>query len=109
MFRIDTGIFSHRTDHERWARLWAFSRERRPLFIPAGHPNHPGGCRAQGPDLFTNGGAGLGQAVVGALCAGGTAFLSIRFLLKYFETDTLKPFAYYCIGAGAAALLYLAL
>jgi undecaprenyl-diphosphatase len=61
------------------------------------------------PDLFANGGVGLGQAIVGACCAGVTAFLSVHFLLKYFETDTLKPFAFYCIGAGAAALLVLAL
>jgi undecaprenyl-diphosphatase len=61
------------------------------------------------PDLFANGGEGLGQAIVGACCAGLTAYLSIRFLLKYFETDTLRPFAFYCCGAGAAALLYLAL
>lgn len=57
------------------------------------------------PDLFANGGAGLGQAVVGACCAAATAFLSVRFLVKYFETDTLKPFAFYCVGAGAVALL----
>ncbi|MGX5802801.1 undecaprenyl-diphosphate phosphatase [Bradyrhizobium sp. Arg314] len=61
------------------------------------------------PDLFANGGAGLGQAIVGACCAAVTAFLSVRFLLKYFETDTLKPFALYCVGAGLAAFLYLAL
>lgn len=61
------------------------------------------------PDLFANGSAGLGQAIVGACCAAVTAFLSVRFLLKYFETDTLKPFALYCVGAGLAAFLYLAL
>ena len=61
------------------------------------------------PDLFANGGTGVGQAVVGAGCAAATAFLSVRFLLKYFETDTLKPFAFYCFGAGAAALVYLRL
>jgi len=61
------------------------------------------------PDLFANGGVGLGQAIVGASCAAITAFLSVRFLLKYFETDTLKPFASYCFGAGAAALLLLTL
>jgi undecaprenyl-diphosphatase len=61
------------------------------------------------PDLFAAGGAGLGEAVVGAGCAGLTAFLSVRFLLKYFETDTLKPFAVYCFVAGAAALAILVL
>ena len=61
------------------------------------------------PDLFVNGGAGLGAAFAGAGCAGATAFLSVRFLLKYFETDTLKPFAFYCFGAGAAALAALVL
>ena len=61
------------------------------------------------PDLFANGGAGLGQAVVGAGGAGVTAFLSVRFLVKYFETDTLKPFAVYCLGAGFLAFLYLAI
>jgi undecaprenyl-diphosphatase len=59
------------------------------------------------PDLFAHGGVGLGQAVAGACFAGATALLSVRFLLKYFESDTLKPFAFYCIGAGAAALVYL--
>src|SRR5262245_16584457 len=60
------------------------------------------------PDLFANGGAGLAQAIVGALCAGVTAFFSVRFLLKYFETDTLRPFALYCVAVGLAAVLYLA-
>src|SRR5262249_33837883 len=46
------------------------------------------------PDLFVNQASGLPQAIVGALCAAVTAFLSVRFLLKYFETDTLKPFAF---------------
>jgi undecaprenyl-diphosphatase len=61
------------------------------------------------PDLFANQAAGLPQAIVGAVCAGVTAFVSVRFLLKYFETETLKPFAFYCMGAGLGAFLYLAL
>lgn len=56
------------------------------------------------PDLFANGGAGLGQAVAGAVCAAVTAYLSIRFLLKYFQTRTLTPFAIYCVVAGLAVL-----
>ena len=61
------------------------------------------------PDLFANQAAGLPQAIVGAVCAGATAFVSVRFLLKYFETETLKPFAYYCMGAGLGAFVYLVL
>lgn len=59
------------------------------------------------PDLFHGSGAGLGEAMVGALCAGVTAYFSVRFLVKYFETRTLTPFALYCAGAGLAALIYL--
>ena len=61
------------------------------------------------PDLFANQAAGLPEAIVGALCAAVTAFLSVRFLLKYFETDTLKPFAYYCAGVGLIVFIYLSL
>ena len=56
------------------------------------------------PDLFARGGAGLDQALIGAVCAAVTAYLSIRFLLRYFETRTLKPFAIYCAVAGLAVL-----
>lgn len=55
------------------------------------------------PELF--GSPILGQAVLGALCAALAAYLSVRFLTKYFETKTLKPFAMYCIAAGAVALV----
>jgi undecaprenyl-diphosphatase len=61
------------------------------------------------PDLFANQAAGLPQAIVGAVCAGVTAFVSVRFLLRYFETETLTPFAFYCVGAGLAAFAYLVL
>jgi undecaprenyl-diphosphatase len=59
------------------------------------------------PDLFANGAAGLGQAIIGAVCAAVTAYLSIRFLLQYFQTRTLTPFAIYCAVAGLAALAVL--
>ncbi len=57
------------------------------------------------PELFTNSGHSiLGQAFVGALCAAVSAYFSIRFLTKYFETKTLKPFAVYCVVLGAISL-----
>jgi undecaprenyl-diphosphatase len=39
--------------------------------------------------------------IVGAICAGLTAYFSVRFLTKYFQKETLKPFAVYCLVAGA--------
>jgi undecaprenyl-diphosphatase len=50
-------------------------------------------------------GADIGTIVVGALAAAVTAFLSIKFLTKYFETKKLTPFATYCVAAGAVASL----
>jgi undecaprenyl-diphosphatase len=41
-----------------------------------------------------------GQALVGALGAALTAYLSVRFLLRYFETNRLTPFAIYCFVVG---------
>ncbi len=61
------------------------------------------------PDLFGPQGNGVrGPALVAALCAAVTAYLSVRFLMKYFETRTLVPFAVYCLVAGAASAVYLA-
>jgi undecaprenyl-diphosphatase len=43
-----------------------------------------------------------GQALVGALGAALTAYLSVRFLLRFFETNRLTPFAMYCFVVGVA-------
>lgn len=59
------------------------------------------------PELFGHQGDGVrGQAVVAALCAGVTAWLAVRFLMRFFETNTLTPFALYCLVAGAACTIY---
>ena len=61
------------------------------------------------PDLFGSGGDGIrGPALVGSLCSAVTAYLAVRFLMRFFETNRLTPFAYYCLAAGAAASIYLA-
>jgi undecaprenyl-diphosphatase len=58
------------------------------------------------PDLIGHNGDGVrGQALVGAVCAGAAAWVSIRFLMRYFQTNTLTPFAVYCLFAGLGALL----
>jgi undecaprenyl-diphosphatase len=59
------------------------------------------------PDLAGPQGNGVrGQALVGALCSALTAYLSVRFLMRYFETRTLIPFAVWSIAFGSACTLY---
>jgi undecaprenyl-diphosphatase len=48
----------------------------------------------------------LGQVLAGSLVAGIAAYLSLRFLTRYFETRTLTPFAIYCLIAGTASLAW---
>jgi undecaprenyl-diphosphatase len=61
------------------------------------------------PDLAGSQGNGVrGPALVGALCSALSAFLAVRFLMKYFETRTLIPFAIYCLCAGMACAIYFA-
>ena len=55
------------------------------------------------PELIGKDGNGVrGPALVAALCAAVTAYISIRFLMRFFETNRLTPFAIYCTIAGAA-------
>lgn len=44
---------------------------------------------------------------IGAVLAGAAAYLSTKFLMKYFETGRLDPFAYYCWAAGFVSLILL--
>jgi undecaprenyl pyrophosphate phosphatase UppP len=51
-----------------------------------------------------------GPILVGSLISGVGAYLSIRFLTKYFSEDkSLNPFGIYCLIAGLASLAYLLL
>jgi undecaprenyl-diphosphatase len=53
------------------------------------------------PDLLGPNGAGVrGQIFAGAVVAGIAAYLSIRFLDRYFRSKPLRPFAIYSIGFG---------
>jgi undecaprenyl-diphosphatase len=62
------------------------------------------------PDLFGPLGQGIhGQVLVGSICSFVGAYLSVRFLTRYFETRTLTPFAIYCAVAGLGSLIYLGL
>lgn len=56
------------------------------------------------PDLLGHNGDGVrAQILVGSVSAGLAAYLSVRFLTRYFTTRTLTPFALYCLIVGALA------
>ena len=60
------------------------------------------------PDLAGPLGDGIrGQVLAGSVAAAVAAYLSVRFLTRYFETRTLTPFAWYCVVAGLASLAWL--
>jgi undecaprenyl-diphosphatase len=62
------------------------------------------------PELFGSAGNGVrGPAVVGAACAAVTTFFAVKFLLRFFRSNTLTPFAVYCLAAGTLLTIGFAL
>ncbi len=60
------------------------------------------------PDLTGPLGKGIhGQILVGSVLSFAGAYLSVRFLTKYFQTRTLTPFAIYCLVVGIGSFIYL--
>jgi undecaprenyl-diphosphatase len=60
------------------------------------------------PDLLGHLGNGVRpQILAGSIVSGIAAYLSVRFLMKYFQTRTLTPFAVYCLVFGVASFVYL--
>lgn len=58
------------------------------------------------PSVLGSAGNGIhGQILVGSLLAGVGAYVSVRFLDKYFRGKSLRPFGWYCIGFGLLMLL----
>ncbi len=49
-----------------------------------------------------------GQVAVGFVITGVTAYLSVRFLVRYFETRTLTPFAIYSLIVGLISIAHFA-
>ena len=59
------------------------------------------------PDLLGHLGNGIrGQALVACASAAITAVFTVAFLVKYFKTRTLIPFAIYCLVFGGAMVIY---
>ena len=60
------------------------------------------------PDLMGPLGHGIrGQILLGSVLSGLGAYLSVRFLVRYFQTRTLYPFAAYCFALGLLSVIYL--
>jgi undecaprenyl-diphosphatase len=60
------------------------------------------------PDLTGPLGRGIhGQILFGSVLSGLGAYLSVRFLVRYFQTRTLYPFAVYCFVFGLLSVIYL--
>ena len=57
------------------------------------------------PQLFGEKVLTLALIGIGMVLSGVAAFLSTKYLMKYFETGRLDPFAYYCWAAGLLALV----
>jgi undecaprenyl-diphosphatase len=58
------------------------------------------------PDLLgSNGDGARGQILVGSVVAGFAAYLSVRFLTRYFRTRTLTPFGIYCLLVGTVCII----
>lgn len=57
------------------------------------------------PQLAGAAGATIVLIVVGMALSGLAAYLSTVFLMRYFETGRLHPFAYYCLGLGGISLV----
>jgi undecaprenyl-diphosphatase len=60
------------------------------------------------PQLFASG-VPVGEYIASALLAGAAAYVSARFLLRYFRSGRLDPYGFYCIAAGLVSLGLLAL
>jgi undecaprenyl-diphosphatase len=58
------------------------------------------------PQLFS-GGVPVAEYLLSAVLAGVAAYLSARFLLRYFRSGRLDPYGWYCIAAGAISLALL--
>jgi undecaprenyl-diphosphatase len=61
------------------------------------------------PKLFTAANRHmLPYALIGGAVAAIAAYISVRFLMRYFQVGRLTPFAYYCLAAGTVSFLILA-
>jgi undecaprenyl-diphosphatase len=58
-------------------------------------------------DLIHLGHGIYGPILVGSILSGVGAYVSVRYLVRYFQTRTLTPFAIYCVLFGVGSIIYL--
>ncbi|MDE2040956.1 MAG: undecaprenyl-diphosphate phosphatase [Patescibacteria group bacterium] len=56
------------------------------------------------PELFAAGSQAAGTALLGSITAAIGAYLSVKFLTRYFKSKRLTPFAIYCVALGLLSL-----
>ncbi|MGH7756220.1 MAG: undecaprenyl-diphosphate phosphatase, partial [Vulcanimicrobiaceae bacterium] len=62
------------------------------------------------PRLFAVGDRGvLIESLVGGVLAALTAYASVAFLTRYFRSNDLRPFGWYCLIAGSLTVVLVAL
>jgi undecaprenyl-diphosphatase len=83
-------------DHESAARFSFLLAT--PIILAAGLLRLPGLFHASFP---------IAPILFGAVVAAAASFVSVKFLLHYFKTNTLRPFAWYCIVVGIVSLFLL--
>jgi undecaprenyl-diphosphatase len=59
------------------------------------------------PTLISDGHGIYGQILLGSVLSGIGAYVSVRYLVRYFQTRTLTPFAIYCVLFGVFSIVYL--
>jgi undecaprenyl-diphosphatase len=82
-------------DHEDAARF-AFLLAT-PIILAAGALKVPSLAGPAGAHIH-------GQVAMGVIVCGIAAYLSVRFLLRWFQTRTLTPFAVYCLAFGILSI-----
>ncbi|KND51754.1 MAG: undecaprenyl-diphosphatase [Parcubacteria bacterium C7867-001] len=61
------------------------------------------------PQLITEDGYPVEEILAASVISGFTAYIAVKFLTKYFKTNTLIPFSIYCIFAGLLSFIVLSL
>lgn len=85
------------------ARAWAAPVTAAALKLP---PPAPWGPRSklEVPQLFARP-ATVDLFALSAVLAGVGAYLSARFLIRWFRSGRLDPYGWYCLGAGVLAFI----